>query len=563
MASDLTWTTACPDWERRIVSGESLIPCGPLFPESAIPAMDVFRSLKVVDAIGSPTIGECCRPWVLNFAEALFGALDPDTGIRRIKEYMLLVSKKNGKSTVSAAIMLTVLLRNWRNSNEFLILAPTIEAAQSAFKPAADMVRADPELVALLHVQDHLRTITHLATKAVLKVVAAENNTVSGKKAAGILVDELWLLGKKANAENMLREACGGQFSRPEGFTIYISTQSDEAPSGVFKQKLNYFRRVRDGAVEDPQSLGVLYEYPQHMIEAKQQFLPDNFYITNPNLGISVDRELLAQQLVKAQEAGEESLRGFASKHLNIEIGLGLRSDRWVGADYWEGAGDSSLTLDGILARAEVVTIGVDGGGADDLLGLAVLGRETGTRRWLHWGHAWAHPKALARRKSEESRYRDFAAVGDLTIIREYPEDLDGVLEIVNRVQKARLLSGVGMDTIGLAGIVDALASIGVTEDSGQVAGVGQGYVLTGAIKGLERKLVDGTFLHCNQSLMAWCVGNAKVEPTKNAFLITKQASGTAKIDPVMALFDASKLMERNPSPKGSVYTADRGIRAF
>jgi phage terminase large subunit-like protein len=47
---------------------------------------------------------------------------------------------------------------------------------------------------------------------------------------------------------------------------------------------------------------------------------------------------------------------------------------------------------------------------------------------------------------------------------------------------------------------------------------------------------------------MAWCVGNAKVEPKGNAIVITKQASGTAKIDPLMALLNAVSLMALNPA---------------
>src|SRR4051794_12595435 len=94
------WTTACPDWEERILEGRSLIPCAPLFPGAAAPCMAVFESLRLVDAPGSPTIGEACKPWVLDFARAVFGAVDPDTGRRLLRDFFLLVSKKNSKSTL-------------------------------------------------------------------------------------------------------------------------------------------------------------------------------------------------------------------------------------------------------------------------------------------------------------------------------------------------------------------------------------------------------------------------------------------------------------------------------
>jgi len=306
---------------------------------------------------------DACLPWVFDFASSIFGAYDANTGRREITEWLMLISKKNSKSTIAAGIMLTALLRNWRESGEFLILAPTVEIAQNSFIPARDMIRTSPELSDMLQIQEHIRTITHRGTNATLKVVAAESDTVGGKKAIGVLIDELWLFGKRPNAENMLREACGGLASRPEGFVVYLSTMSDEAPAGVFRQKLQYARGVRDGKIDDPKFVPIIYEFPEEMIAANAHRDAKNFGVTNPNLGVSVDLPFLERELRKAEESGEESLRGFLSKHANVEIGLSLMSDRWAGAEYWERCGGPKITLEELIARSDVIDVGIDGGG--------------------------------------------------------------------------------------------------------------------------------------------------------------------------------------------------------
>jgi phage terminase large subunit-like protein len=557
----MTRSTACLDWADRIRRGQSIIPNAPLFPEQARQALAVFRALRLVDVIGQPTLGEVSRPWVTDFVGQIFGAYDADSGRRLISEFFLLISKKNGKSTDAAGIMMAAAILNWRMSAEYLILAPTIEVAKNSFFPARDMVRSDPELSDIFQVQDHTRTITHRETRATLQVVAADSETVSGKKATGVLIDELWAFGSKANAENMLREACGGLASRPEGFVIYLTTQSDTPPAGVFASKLAYARGVRDGLIDDPGFLPVLYEFPDGMIKDGSARELKNFYITNPNLGASVDEVFLAREYRKAEEAGEASMRGFLSKHANIEIGMSLMANRWAGADFWESCADpDGLTLDELIERSEVVDIGIDGGGLDDLFGLSVVGRDAKTREWLVWAHAWAHPSVLQRNKKEAARFADFAADGDLTLVERIGDDLLEVAAIVRKVEDSGILDQVGTDPAGIGGVLDALEAVGIPGE--KVIGITQGWKMTGAIKTTERKLAEGGMRHGGSAMMTWCVGNARSEPRGNAIVITKQASGSAKIDPLMAVFNAVTLMALNPEGRraytGELRTIDR-----
>lgn len=531
---------------------DSLIP-PPLFPAEADSALAIFKELRLVDVLNRPTYGEVGRQWVFDFVASIFGSYDPDAGRRLISEYFLLISKKNSKSSTAAGVMLTALLRNWRDSAEFLILAPTVEIATNSFTPARDMIRADEELSDLCLVQEHYRQITHRVTGATLKIVAADNETVGGKKATGILLDEAWLFGKRPNAENMLREACGGLASRPEGFVIWLSTQSDEAPAGIFAQKLEYARGVRDGRIDDNSFLPILYEYPEALLKDKAYMERKWWFVTNPNLGASVDEAFLIREFKKAEDAGVESMQGFLSKHLNIQMALSLKSQRWAGADFWEAAA-GNVTLDLILEKSDVVEIGIDGGGLDDLLGLSVLGREIETGNWLLFTRAWCNPIAIERRKSEASKYHDFAKDGDLIIVEEIGQDIRQAGEIVRKCDASGLLDRIGVDQAGIGAIVDEIET-GDEKGEGaikhdRIVGIPQGWRLNGAIKTLERKVAEKTLMHGGQALMTWCVGNARVEPRGNAISITKQASGTGKIDPLMATFNAVALMAMNPEAK-------------
>ncbi len=560
MSAAPVWSTACPDWAERIVQRRSLIPFAPLFPEEAKAALAVFDSLRMVDIPGSPTLGEVSRPWSRDLVAALFGAYDPNSGRRLIQYFFELVAKKNAKSSKASGIMMTALLRNWRTSGEFTILAPTKEIADNSFGPALDMVRADNELNKLLRPKESQRIIIHRGTQAQLRVVAADSGSVGGKKSIGVLVDELWLFGKMAGASKMFREAFGGLSARPEGFVVFLTTQSDEPPRGVFKEELEKFRAIRDGKIVDNKRLPVLFEYPPEMIKRKDYLKPEFFYIPNPNLGASVDEQTLLEDFVDAKNTGPAAIADFLAKRLNVEIGVGLRSDGWAGANVWSRGADSSLTLESLLERSEVVVVSLDGGGLDDLLGLCVMGREKVTGKWLCWNRAYIGPDGKERRKANMTWYEQFAKAEELIFVEELPDDVTQLVDIVKQCKETGLLHSVGADPAGLGILVDALKEADVSVEEENLVGVKQGIALMGAIKAVERKLVDGTLRHPGQQMMSWCAGNAIAQPTPTGVRIARDESGFGKIDPLMALFNCAALMSMNPESKRSVYET-RGLR--
>lgn len=559
----MTWDLSCKDWQRRLAAGESLVPTLPLDMAAGNRAVAVLNKLRLADVTGTPTFGEAGGDWFRDIVRAMFGCIDPVTKARAIRELFLLVPKKNSKTTNGALLMLTALLLNERPRAPFLLTAPFQKTADEAFSAIAGAIALDPVLERVLYVRDHLKTIVHRNTKANLQITTFDPAMMTGKKVVGALIDELHVLGKMARADKAMLQLRGGMQPFPEAFLATITTQSDEAPSGVFKDDLQKARSVRDG-IRQSSILPVLYEFPEAMQRdpAKPWLDRANWAMVTPNVGRSVDIDRLDAAFRDEEEKGEGAIRLWASQHLNIQIGVALHGDRWAGADHWEPAG-RKLTLDELIERSDVITTGVDGGGLDDWLALTVLGRDAETGDWLHWGRAWVHPIALERRKQEVARWKDFIDQGDLVLVEAIGQDIEGVADAHKQLEASGKLLQVGVDPIGISDIEQALIDIEIDKDADgkdRIIGIPQGYKLSGTIKTVERRLATGTLQHCGQPVMAWSVGNAKAEARGNAVIVTKQAAGACKIDLLVSLFNAAALMALAPEP--DVCTDDEVLAA-
>ena len=556
---------ACPDWWEKLQAGDVPMADVPINEAKAARVLAFFNRLRLPDVPGNPTMAEACGDWFKTLLVVFFASEDPETHRELVWELLCMVPKKNSKSTYVAALALTALYMEEAPNRQMLLVGPSQNISERCFEQAQGMVALDEKLQLIFKVQDHLKTITRRKTGTSLDVKTFDTTIVTGEIPVLTIIDELHELGKKAKALKVMQQIRGGGITMQRGKLLMITTQSDEMPTGIWKAELKKARAIRDGkGGPKPIMLPILYEYPEEQ-QKDETFWRDrnNWGMLLPNLGLSISEQALEEDYENNGKVSKEAEQIWASQHLNIEIGVGLGGDNWRGVDHWAACGDESLTLDELIRRSEVCVVGVDGGGLDDLFAVAVIGREKGSRNWLHWAHAWAFEEVFERRKDIDARLRDFEADGDLTICLQVGDDVAGAIAVIEKLEAASLLPtespAIGLDAAGIAELLDALDVAGFGED--RWISIGQGWKLQSAVLTLPRRLKDRKLIHGSSELMAWTVGNAKTELRGSNYIVTKQAAGSAKIDALMATFDAAMLMYGNPEAAGPSVYETRGIR--
>lgn len=537
----------------------------PLDEVAAANALAAYNMLRLPDVHGTPLLAEAGGDWFREIIAALFGSLVGEGAEMRrmVQEIFVLVPKKNSKTTNAGALMLLALILNVRPEAEFFLFGPSLSIAGTAFDQIEGMIKNDRsgQLQKWFQVKEYNSTIVDLRNDSRLEVKTLDSKIATGILPAGALIDELHTVSQMRAAAKVIRQIRGGMVARPESFLMFITTQSEDQPAGVFKEELHIARSIRDGKLTGPAAkmLPILYEFPEDIQTSKDKKWEDTslWHAVHPNLGKSLTLDWMIADYATEKEKGEHAKQLWATQHLNVEVGLALHSKRWRGADHWTKCTREGLDLDHILQACDVAVIGIDAGGGDDLLGLCVAGIERVTGNWLYWFHAWARPTVFEQRKDIAVRLQDFIDQGDLTKVEYVNQDLEEIVQICHRVRAAALMpeeEAIGVDPLGLPQMITALNDAGYMHP--QIASVGQGYRLTSAITGLERGLEDQTCAHGGQPIMDWVLGNAVAERRGNALLITKE-NASDKIDPLAAGLNATKLLEIGPvaaKPKESVY---------
>jgi len=262
------------------------------------------------------------RSWQRDVIEKLFGTLRDD-GLRQYRTCYVEVPRKNGKTTLAAAIALYMLLLDDEPGAEVYSAAVDRDQASLVFNAAAQMVRNDPKLSARLQIIDSRRRIFDPVTGSVYVAIPAEAGGRHGYNASAVIYDEIHAAPNR-ELYDVLTTSTG---ARRQPLVFVITTAGYDRTS-ICWELHTYAERVRDGIVDDPSFLPVLYAAPVEADWTDEAV----WHECNPALG---DFRSLDEMRIAATRAKEIPGQQNAFRRLYL-CQWTEQADRWIDMATWD-----------------------------------------------------------------------------------------------------------------------------------------------------------------------------------------------------------------------------------
>ncbi len=240
------------------------------------------------------------------FIQTLFGWLLKETGYRRFRETLFLVGRKNGKSTLLAALALYMLVADYEGAAEIYSVATKKDQARKTLTEAVNMVKQSPELRAII--KKRRNDIYFPATASTFEALASDSNTLDGLNSHAVIIDELHAI-RDRNLYEVMKQSTS---SRRQPLVIMITT-SGTVRESVFDNLYGLASDIADGKVTEDTFLPVLYE-----LDARAEWTDPQAWIkANPGLGTIKQYATLAAFVERAKK-NPEDLPGVLCKDFNV-----------------------------------------------------------------------------------------------------------------------------------------------------------------------------------------------------------------------------------------------------
>jgi phage terminase large subunit-like protein len=480
--------------------------------------------------------------WQRRACRRLFGWRRPD-GTRRYRRASWWIPRKNGKSTIAAAIGLYLLACDGEAGAEVYVLAANKEQASIIFDDSRRTVNASPDLAAEL--ETFQTAIVYPRTFSSFKVLSGAARGKHGKGPSGTLIDELHEFSNRKAFDAMTT----GSASRRQPLTFSISTAGDDINSLCFEE-YDHARKLRDGVLEDPHTQALIFE-----AEAGDDWRKEaTWRKANPNLGESVSLEWVRERCNEAiQKPGQEP--GFRQFHCNQWV---HNVTRWLNMEDWHASSGPRLKPAEILERfkGRVCYGGLDLSKTTDLSALVLVAPNEGAPGCEVLAKFWCPEESIAKRsRVDRVDYELWVREGWLTPTPGNVVDRRFVLADIVELSKTVKLEEIAYDRWGADWLVQTLQ-----DDHGfTMIDHGQGFVSMAAPTAeLERLVVGRLVRHFSNPILRWCISNTvvRVDPAGN--MKPDKGRSTERIDGTVALIEA--LSRATVVSRAEFTVADLGV---
>jgi len=475
--------------------------------------------------------------WQEDIISTLFGWKRQD-GTRRYRTAYIEIPRKNGKSTLCAAVALYMLYGRAvaEPGGEIYSAAAEREQASIVFDIAAQMVAAEPVLRECS--QTFRKSIVKGASS--YKVLSADAFTKHGLNASTIIFDELHAQPNR-DLWDVLATSTG---ARKQPLTIAITTAGYDRNSICYEVH-DYASKVRDGIIEDETFLPVIYG-----ADEKDDFKdPATWKKANPGLGTSIRLDYLEIEAKKAAELPSYE-NTFRRLHLNQWTEQAVRwlpMDRWDEADPFAAFGEravyAGLDLASTTDIAALVMVAQDDDGGFDVM----------SRFWIPAENA--HRRERKDRVPYEAWIREGLVTATPGDVISYDQIREDILELTKEVN----IKQIAVDRWNATQIVTQLDG---ELPAGTMVMFGQGYrSMSAPSKQLEALVMSRKLHHNNNPVMRWMASNCAIQtdPAGNIKPTKDEKKSTGKIDGIVALVMGLARATADNDDGDSVYE-DRGI---
>lgn len=482
------------------------------------------------------------EPWQEAIVGNLFGWYRPD-GRRRYREAFVFVPRKNGKSLLAAGIGLYMLFVDQEQGAEIYAAAAERDQAALVFDVAKHMVLRDALLAGQAKV--YQKSITVEDRASFFRAISADADTKHGFNAHCVIMDELHAQRNRELHDVLMTS----QGARTQPLFISITTSDYEREGSICNEKYEFATRVRDGVIDDPTFLPVIYEADRD----DDWTDPETWRKANPNLGVSISQEYLERECARAQEVTAYE-NTFKRLYLNIRTEQAVR---WLQLEKWDacaGAHDwrtLRTSLRGCQAWA-----GMDLASKRDLSALALLFKEHG--RYQVVPFFWV-PEDGARERQERDRvpYLDWIKEGLITATPGKRTDYDVIRRDVNALLKEFSFKEVALDPWNANQF-----GVQLSGDGFDVIEFRQGFAsMNEPTKELEALIVDGTLEHGGHPILRWMASNVSVRTDPAGNWKPDKEHSSEKIDGIVAMIMALGRATIAPEYRESVYRTRGFVR--